>query len=175
MFASLARYRALRIGTFPFAYRGLIPTRGTRNHHFASAPFPCFSAMASPVIDNINGSASTPFLTYGTNAAGWVYTPNFSYALDGIYSTFENVGSPTQLGPVATRTVTLSVFDSTPSGALLAQTSFIADGSGGNFAPVLLLAGHNYFIGYDNVYNIGLNIPNWIPNQALGTTNLNGW
>ncbi len=44
MFASLARYRALRIGTFPFAYRGLIPTRGTRNHHFASAPFPCFSA-----------------------------------------------------------------------------------------------------------------------------------
>ncbi len=46
MFASLARYRALRIGTFPFAYRGLIPTRGTRNHHFASAPFPCFSAIA---------------------------------------------------------------------------------------------------------------------------------
>ncbi len=45
MFASLARYRALRIGTFPFAYRGLIPTRGTRNHHFASAPFPCFSAV----------------------------------------------------------------------------------------------------------------------------------
>jgi hypothetical protein len=135
--------------------------------------------LASPVIDNINGSASPPFLAFANNTAGWVYTPKFSYTLDGIFSTFDNVGSPTQQGPVATRTVTLSVFDKSPTGALLAQTSFTADGSGGNlggnFPPILLLAGHDYFIGYDNIYNIGLNIPNWIPNQAPGTVNLNGW
>lgn len=137
------------------------------------------SAFASPIIDNINGSGSPPFLAYAPNNAGWVYTPTFSYNLDGIYSTFDNVGSPTQQGPVATRTVTLSVYDKKPSGALLARTTFTADGAGGNlggtFPPVLLLAGHDYFIAYDNIYNIGLNITNWMPNQAAGTVNLEGW
>jgi hypothetical protein len=141
----------------------------------------CVSArvFASPIIDNVNGSASPPFLCFTPNTAGWVYTPNVNFNLDGVYSTFDNVGSPTTQGPVATRTVTLSVFDKNPSGALLARTTFTADGAGGNlggnFPPILLLAGHDYFIGYDNIYNIGLNIANWMPNQAPGTVNLNGW
>jgi hypothetical protein len=134
---------------------------------------------ASPVIDNVNGNAKPPFLAWGGDNAGWVYTPSFSYSLDGIYSTFENVGSATQQGPVATRTVILSVFDKTPTGSLLARTTFTADGRGGNlggsFPAILLLAGHDYFIGYEHIYNIGLNIPNWMPNQAPGTVNLNGW
>ena len=137
------------------------------------------NVTASTTIDNINGSATPPFLAWGGNYAGWVYTPNFSYNLDGIYSTFENVGSTTQQGPVERRTVTLSVFDKKPSGTLLAKTTFVADGAGGNlggnFPPILLLANHDYFIAYENIYNIGLNIPNWIPNQAIGTVNLNGW
>jgi hypothetical protein len=137
------------------------------------------NTFSSPVIDNINGNATTPFLSFATNTAGWVYTPTFSYNIDGIFSTFDNVGSPTQQGPVASRVVTLSVFDKNPSGSLLATTTFVADGSGGNlggnFPPVLLLAGHDYFIAYDNIYNLGLNIANWMPNQAAGTVNLNGW
>lgn len=136
-------------------------------------------AAASPVVDSINGDATPPFLAFANNNIGWVYVPTSSLLLDGIRSTFRNVGSPTQQGPVAVRTVTLTVRENDAHGALLAQTSFTADGSGGalggNFAPVLLVAGRKYFIAYDNVYNIGLNIPNWMPAQAPGTVNLEGW
>lgn len=137
------------------------------------------AAMASPVVDSVNGDGAPPFLSFAPNNVGWVYVPANSLRIDGIYSTFRNVGSPTQQGPVVPRTVTLSVRETDAKGALLAQTSFFADGSGGNlggnFAPVLLVAGRKYFIAYDNVYNIGLNIPNWIPSQPVGTVNLEGW
>lgn len=137
------------------------------------------SAQASPVVDSINGDATPPFLAFTPNNIGWVYVPSSSLLLDGIRSTFRNVGSPTQQGPVAVRTVTLSVRENDAHGALLAQTSFTADGNGGTlggkFPPVLLVAGRKYFVAFDNVYNIGLNIPNWIPAQAPGTVNLEGW
>lgn len=133
----------------------------------------------SPVVDNVNGSGTPPYLGYIPNNAGWVYQPAFSYVLDGIWSTFRNVDGVTVQGPVAPRTVTLSVYEGSASGPLLARTSFAADGFGGNyggsFTPVLLLAGRKYFIAYDNIYNLGLNITNWMPNQAPGTVNLDGW
>lgn len=141
--------------------------------------FAAGGVRAGPVVDSINGDAAPPFLAFANSNAGWIYTPVISLLLDGLYSTFRNVGSPTQQGPVLPRTVTVSIYDTHARGALLARTSFTADGSGGNlggaFAPVLLLAGHKYFIAYDNIYNIGLNIPNWIPAQAPGTVNLDGW
>ena len=137
------------------------------------------TAHASPVVDSINGDGAPPFLSFAPSNIGWVYTPPFSIALDGLFSTFRNVGSPTQQGPVLPRTVTLSVYGKDANGELLARTTFAADGSGGNlggrFSPVLLVAGRKYFIAYDNVYNIGLNIPNWIPAQGPGTVNLEGW
>ena len=137
------------------------------------------AAIASPVVDSINGDGAPPFLAFAPNNIGWVYVPQISITLDGLFSTFRNVGTPTQNGPVLPRTVTLSVYEKDASGALLARTTFTADGSGGNlggrFSPVLLVAGRKYFVAYDNVYNIGLNIPNWTPAQAAGTVNLEGW
>jgi hypothetical protein len=137
------------------------------------------AAAASPVIDNVNGNGFPPYLAFTPNNAGWVYQPTFSYVLDGIYSTFRNIDGVSTQGPVAPRTVTLSVYDTNAQGALLARTTFYADGFGGNwggnFPPVLLVAGHKYFIAYDNIYNIGLNITNWIPAQDPGTVNLQGW
>jgi len=137
------------------------------------------TAWASPVVDSVNGDGTPPFLAFTPNNIGWVYVPSLSYTLDGVFSNFRNVGSPTQAGPVLPRTVTLSIYDTNASGALLARTTFGADGSGGQlggrFTPVLLLAGHKYFVAYDNVYNLGLNLTNWIPNQAPGTVNLEGW
>lgn len=142
---------------------------------FSAAPL----ALAAPNVDNVNGSATTPFLVFAPNNVGWVYVPTSSYALDGLFTTFSNIGSSSQQGPILPRTVTASVYDTNVSGALLARITFSADGAGGNlggsFAPVLLLAGHKYFITYENVNNIGLNITNWIPSQAPGTVNLEGW
>ena len=139
----------------------------------------CTGVRASPVVDSINGDGAPPFLAFAPNNIGWVYVPPISITLDGLFSTFRNVGTPTQNGPVLPRTVTLSVYDKDAGGALLARTTFTADGSGGNlggrFSPVLLVAGRKYFIAYDNVFNIGLNVPNWIPAQAPGTVNLEGW
>lgn len=136
-------------------------------------------AQASSVVASINGDGAPPFLAFANSNIGWVYTPAYSHTLDGHFSTFRNVGSPTQQGPVASRTVTFEVRENNASGALLARGSFVADGAGGDlggrFPPVLLVAGRNYFVSYDNVYNIGLNIPNWMPSQAPGTVNLEGW
>ncbi len=143
---------------------------------FALAPGP---AAASPAIDNVNGSATTPFLVFAPNTIGWVYVPSFSYAVDGLFTTFSSIGSFSQQGTILPRTVTASIYDTSAVGELLARTTFTADGSGGNlggsFTPVLLRAGHKYFVAYDNVYNLGLNIPNWIPSQPVGTVNLEGW
>ena len=137
------------------------------------------TSHASPVVDNVNGDGAPPFLSFAPNNIAWVYSPGMNILLDGLFSTFRNVGSPTQQGPVLPRTVTLSVYDKDIRGSLLARTTFTADGSGGNlggrFDPVLLVAGRKYFIAYENVFNIGLNIPNWVPSQAPGTVNLDGW
>lgn len=136
-------------------------------------------ATASGVVESVNGDGAPPFLAFANANIGWLYTPTSSFALDGLFSTFRNVGTPTQQGPVVPRTVNLTVRENGPGGALLAQTSFVADSVGGNlggrFAPVLLVAGRKYFIAYDNVFNIGLNIPNWMPAQNPGTVNLEGW
>ena len=136
-------------------------------------------ASASSVVDGVNGDGAPPFLSFANSNAGWVYTPATALLVDGLYSTFRNVGSPTQQGPVLSRTVSLSIYDTNSKGVLLARTSFTADGAGGNlggsFAPVLLAAGRKYFIAYENIYNIGLNITNWIPAQSAGTVNLEGW
>ena len=136
-------------------------------------------AQLSAIVDSVNANLTPPFLSFANANAGWVVVPTRSYLLSGIYSTFRNVGSPTQQGPVLPRSVQLSVFDTNAQGALLARTSFNADGSGGNlggnFAAVLLVAGRKYFVAYDNIYNIGLNIVDWMPAQAAGTVNLEGW
>jgi len=142
------------------------------------------AAAASPVVESINGGLTPPFLVFDPNLAGWVFTPSRNFLLDGVYSTFANVGAVSQIGPVLPRSVTVSVLDGTPKGALLARASFQADASAGNlganFAPVLLLAGRPVFIGFEGLRNLGLNIVDWqitspVPVQPSGTVNLDGW
>ena len=134
-------------------------------------------AASATVIDNINGSASPPFLVFGApvDNIGWDYTPSFSYNLTGISTSFEPVDNP----PVTTRTVTI-VLESTAGGAPIATGDVSVGASGGalgvTFSPVTLTAGTSYFVGFENVLGLGLNIVNFLPNgQPPGTVNLDGW
>lgn len=135
-------------------------------------------------VDSVNGALSPPFLVWGTDKAGWVYTPTRSYLLDGIQSTFRNVGASSQNGPIVRRDVMVQVRRGSPSGELLAQGSFSADASAGalgaSFAPVLVVAGQPLFISFSGLSNLGLNIVDWninapAPQQPAGTVNLDGW
>ena len=85
-------------------------------------------AASATIIDNINGSASPPFLFFGApvDNIGWDYTPSFSYNLTGISTFFEPIGNP---APV-TRTVTV-VLESTAGGAPIATGDVSVGASGG--------------------------------------------
>lgn len=144
----------------------------------------CTAAAASPVVDGVNGQLAPPFLVWGTDRAGWVFTPARSLLVDGLYSTFRNVGSASQSGPVLRRDVTLSIREGTAQGMELARAGFSADASAGDlgatFTPVLMVAGRPYFISYSGLSNLGLNIVDWNitapePQQPAGTVNLDGW
>ena len=142
------------------------------------------ASVGAAEVDSINGSLSPPFLVWATDKAGWVFTPSRSYLLDGVQSTFRNVGSASQAGPVLRRDVTVQLRRANASGELLAEGVFSADANAGalgaSFAPVLLLAGQPYFISYQGLNNLGLNIVDWnisapAPQQPAGTVNLDGW
>ncbi len=146
--------------------------------------FPAASGGASAaIIDNINGSFLPPFLVFGTpvDNVGWDYTPSFSYNLTGISTFFEPVDNP---APV-TRTVTV-VLESTAGGTPIASGTVSVGASGGvqgvSFSPVTLTAGTEYFVGFENVLGLGLNIVDWfqgvngpVGEQPPGTVNLDGW
>ncbi|MFO1328345.1 MAG: hypothetical protein U1F56_13375 [Rubrivivax sp.] len=142
------------------------------------------AAVASPVVESVNGSAAPPFLVWGTDKAGWVIVPTRSFLLDGVYSTFRNVGAASQSGPVLERDVTVSVSEGNAGGPLLARGSFRAGAAAGDLgtalAPVLVLAGRPIFVAYAGLNNLGLNIVDWnitapSPQQPAGTRNLDGW
>ena len=158
--------------------------------HRRCAPGLCvWAALVAPSlgaaeVDSINGALAPPFLVWGTDKAGWIFTPSRSYLLDGVQSTFRNVGAASQTGPVLRRDVTVQVRRHNASGEMLAQGVFSADASAGalgaSFVPVLLLAGQPYFISYQGLNNLGLNIVDWnigaaSPQQPAGTVNLDGW
>ena len=74
------------------------------------------------IIDNINGSATTPFVLYSTgffSDIGWYYTPSISYHLDGIFTNFESVPNGT-----GTRTVTVQIQTERPinGGTVMGKT-----------------------------------------------------
>jgi hypothetical protein len=139
------------------------------------------------IIDNINGSAATPFVLYSSSffsVIGWYYTPSISYHLDGISTNFEPVPNGT-----GTRTVTVQIQTERPinGGTVLAQGTFSANsGSGGvlgaSFSPVTLVAGHTYFVDYLNIGGMGINTGQWAldshgnPQPSSGATvNLTAW
>ncbi len=150
---------------------------------FAGGAVVGVSAASAGIIDSINGSFLPPFVTFDPSVSnlGWNYTPSFSYNLTGISTFFEPIGDP---APV-TRTVTV-VLENTAGGAPIATGDVSVGASGGDvgvtFSAVTLTAGQTYFVGFENVAGLGLNIVDWFqgvngpPNQQpAGTVNLDGW
>lgn len=142
------------------------------------------TAWASPIQDNINGSATPPFVLYGgPDNIGWYYTANATYNLDGIFTFFEPVPNGT-----GAHTITVQIWTDRPShgGTLLGEGTFNANsGSGGTegatFSPVLLSAGSTYFVDFENTIGMGVNLGQWTgpsggetPSNGA-TTNLGGW
>lgn len=134
---------------------------------------------ASPVLAGLNGGATAPARTYTVANIGWMVRVGQNMLLDGLYSTFGRVPATTSLGPVQPRQVQVSVFEGGPKGALKARISFMVDASGGRLGseiePVLLLAGRNYFVAFENLYNIGLNVADWEVSQFEPVFNLDAW
>jgi hypothetical protein len=118
------------------------------------------------VADSINQNASPAAgYTWGATEVGWYYTPASSYDL---------VGVQTRFGSADSRTVTVEVYDAYPGdgGVLLRSADFTpaADAfAGGVFAPLGLVAGHTYFVGFRNVGDLAVNVT-----LDDGATNLPG-
>ena len=143
------------------------------------------SGLQAATIDNINGSATPPFVVYaGPLNIGWYYTPALSYTLNGISTNFEPVPNGT-----GTRTITLQIWTDRPAagGALLGQGMFSANSQTGGtlgvtFPNVALSSASTYFVDFLNTQGMGVNLGQWAndangnPHPSAGaTTNLGGW
>ncbi|HYM03786.1 MAG TPA: PEP-CTERM sorting domain-containing protein, partial [Stellaceae bacterium] len=100
---------------------------------------------------------------FGEIGAGWFYTPTISYTLTDIGTEFHSSDS---------RTVTAEIFSGTPgsltllgSGGLTPVANQIVDASVGN---VQLTAGTTYFVGFENLVNLGVNVTNDAGAMSLG-------
>jgi hypothetical protein len=136
-----------------------------------------FAAAASQaqagwiIADSINASATPAFynpgspitMTWAASEVGWFYTPSTSYDLWEVLTKF---------GVTDNRLVTVDVYQAShgANGSLLSpsagdvplrsaqfapQTDALA---GGIFAPLTLTANNTYFIGFENVSGLGLNV-----------------
>ena len=135
-------------------------------------------ASADPVIADVNGTATPGSFVFGTDTAGWKWKATQSFVLTGLGSTFysgaSNVLSPSQATLLIATDWPASVGSTTLFSGLL-------DASGhASFADIGIAAGTTYFIGYSGLLGaagtaVGVNIANWVPSQAAGTQNLDGW
>jgi hypothetical protein len=108
------------------------------------------------IVDSRNASASPAPFVWGVADVGWTYTPTTSYLLTGILTEFATDGSG------ITQTVTEELYSADPAagGVLLASAPFTAtEGTfvGASLGPVLLAAGHEYFVGFRNVRGLFVN------------------
>ena len=110
------------------------------------------------VIEDVNaGAAPRPNAIWGIGEVGWVYTPSLDYELIGVNTKFLDYS----MFPDG-QAVGLEVYDAAPiaGGALLRSTQFAAHAGvfvGGTFAPLSLVAGQDYFVGFRNVLFLGVN------------------
>jgi hypothetical protein len=156
-----------------------------RKFTIIAAALAAATLASGATIDNINGSATPPFVVYGGPLnIGWYYTPGFSYNLTGISTFFEPVPNGT-----GSRTVTLQIRTDRPAvgGTVLGQGTFIADSTAGGalgvtFPSVTLSGGSSYFIDFLNTQGLGVNLGQWAndnngnPHPSNGATvNLGGW
>jgi hypothetical protein len=112
------------------------------------------SAFADELVDSVNQNAHPEENTWYAADVGWEYMPTISYTLTGVFTKF---------GYVDNRTVTVEVYEGLPSngGRLLRSAEFTPATltySGASFAPINLVAGHSYFIGFRNVSGLEVNM-----------------
>jgi hypothetical protein len=113
-----------------------------------------FSAFADELVDAVNQNGYPEVNMWYADDVGWEYTPTISYTLTGV---------STKFGYVDNRTVTVEVYDGLPSNGrtLLRSAGFTPASltySGASFAPINLVAGHTYFIGFRNVSGLDVNV-----------------
>lgn len=118
---------------------------------------------AQPVQININTTSTLGKFTYGrVSSVGWYWTPTTSFFLSAIHTKFNST-----VGANVDRTVSVELWSNRPAvgGSLLASANFQSNQAlgtlgGGAFAPFLVQAGMQYFIGFRNVQGLGVNYTN---------------
>ena len=105
--------------------------------------------------DAVNVNATPASSAWAATEVGWDYMPATSYSLTGIETKFLS-GDPD-------REVTVALYGAEPSsgGTLLRSANFTPTGgtfSGASFAALTLAAGQNYFVGFRNVGDLGVNV-----------------
>lgn len=122
-----------------------------------SGAFCVSSALASPVIDNLNSEHTPGFFTFAPNNIGWMYEPGMDYDLDGVFGVFRAIPNPAP----ATRDVTLTIYDEV-GGSVLRTGTFSAGAAGGQlgltFSALPVTAGEDYFVTFTDIQGLGLNI-----------------
>lgn len=127
------------------------------------------ASLAQTPVDGINvGRSSITGLAWTfASEVGWFYTPSFSYDLIRIETQFGSNGASL----VTAELYATSAPDTIDLSGPLATASFLPlvhTLTGADFAaPVALTAGTQYFIGFRNVSNLGLNAT-----SEAGATNL---
>lgn len=126
-------------------------------------------ASAQTVQDSVNADkAPAGASQWGLPEVGWFYTPTTSYTLKGIDSRF---GS----GEVPSQNVTLEVRSAggdTIGGVLRSQSFTVVNTygifQGATFSDLPLVAGTQYFIGFRNLLNVGVNFTSAAGAVSLG-------
>jgi hypothetical protein len=110
-------------------------------------------ASASPIVDAINPTATPNGGNYNISNIGWLYTPAFSYTLDGIGALFATSDG---------RTVTAAIYSGTPgslfllgAGGFTPVANSFADAP---ITPISLTAGTTYFVSLEGVLGLGSNL-----------------
>lgn len=125
--------------------------------------------LRAAFVEQINGDAQpatpTARVDFSNDFAGigWYYTPQKTYLLTGIYSTFRALeGTP------SAREVTVQIQSERPinGGYVLAEATFPADQSeggdlGASFSAISIAAGETYFVNFLNIAGMGVNLGTW--------------
>jgi hypothetical protein len=136
-------------------------------------------APASAIVDSVN--ASSPLAagaSWGVPEAGFAYTPSFSYTLDGIATQFGSNGCYNP--PCYSQTVTIAIYLGLPEGGPIpafdappappappANITLLGSGTiipvpntfvTASISPVALSAGTTYFVAFENINNIYVNM-----------------
>ncbi|MFN0179413.1 MAG: PEP-CTERM sorting domain-containing protein [Gemmatimonadales bacterium] len=126
---------------------------------------------AQPVQVNVN-TTSPLFGAFYRNVSsiGWYYTPTSTFFLNAIQTRFNPLK-----GTNVDRSVAVELWSNRPAqgGSLLGAGNFQSASAmgvfgGAGFAPVLLQAGIQYFIGFRNVQGLGVNYTRDPSSQHLG-------